>query len=502
MIAGLIAFAGFYAIANRFQLVNSVLYRAAADDWVNAAWNFATLAVQAAALLGAVIFLPKKWFWAALVLIALSVMPNLGFGQTVGGMLGAAELGWLFAEARQAGHAAGEFAGSFVLVAIQLIAAIALLIAARKMLAAPERAGAFIGTALFIIPSLLITNPLGAERNAYSYLAGLAFAEAPPARARVTLEPQMDGAPQHIIWLVDESVAYEPFQRLLMPKLLEMDVTNFGPAASMGNCSAPSNVALRSGVDVRNAGPETDLRATPSIWTYAHKAGYKTSLIDGQTRGAPQNLLLDPERALIDDYQGAGGDLDVDDRIAVMLNASIKDDRKSFTYVVLRGVHFQYRDHYPKGAIPEDSPRQLKYETALEYSKHDFFKRLLDGVDRSKVAIAYLSDHGQNLESGKLAHCTSDPGADEFRIPLLAFLPPDLQARYDNRAIGERSVSQLFPATLGWMGYDRAAVDQAYDNDLDQIPARYVWFGRNVIPMTRGDTIEVTAGSAFPGSDK
>ncbi len=502
MIVGLIAFAGFYAVANRFQLVNAVLYRAAADDWVNAGWNFAILAAQAAALLGAIVFLPKRWFGAVLSLIMLSIIPNLGFGQTIGGLLGAPELGWMFAEARQAGHAAGEFTRPLVLVAVQLIIAAALLLAARKLLAIPARGNALIGTGLLIIPSLLISYPLGAERNAYSYLIGLAFAEAPPARGNVALVPQTESAPSHIVWLVDESVAYEPFQRLMMPKLLDAGATDFGPAASMGHCSAPANVALRSGVDVRNVSPVTDLRATPSIWAYARKAGYRTSLIDGQTTGAPQNLLLKPELALIDDYQGVAGDLDTDDRIAEMLNARLKSGEKSFNYALLRGVHFQYRDHYPKGAIPSGSPKQLQYETALEYSKRDFFERLLDGVDRNKVAILYLSDHGQNLEGGMLAHCSSDPSADEFRIPLLAFLPEGLRAGYADRASGERSASQLFPATLGWMGYDHSVVTQAYDNDLDQRTARYVWFGRNVIPMTRGDTIEVSAGNTFPGSGK
>src|SRR5690606_14149895 len=116
-------------------------------------------------------------------------------------------------------------------------------------------------------------------------------------------------------------------------------------------CSAPANLALRSGVDVRNAGPDMDLRATPSIWAYARKAGYRTALIDGQTTGAPQNLLLPPERALIDEVETVGDGIDTDRAIARRINARLKAPGRSFTYAVLRGVHFQYRDHVPPGAL-------------------------------------------------------------------------------------------------------------------------------------------------------
>src|SRR5690606_2185431 len=127
----------------------------------------------------------------------------------------------------------------------------------------------------------------------------------------------------------------------------------------------------------------------PSIWAYARKAGYRTLLIDGQTSGPPQNLVLPPERALIDELRPAAGALDTDLRIAEALNEQLRGPGRSFTYVVLRGVHFQYRDHYPAGLVPADSPPSLQYDTALTYSKGRFFDRLLTGVERSEVAIVY-----------------------------------------------------------------------------------------------------------------
>ena len=125
---------------------------------------------------------------------------------------------------------------------------------------------------------------------------------------------------------------------------------------------------------------------------------------------------------------------------------------RSFTYVNLRGVHFQYRDHYPPGAVPAESPATLQYETALAYSKGHFFERLLAGVDREDVAVIYTSDHGQNLAPGVLPHCSRAPVADEFRVPLLAFLPPALAASYPKQVPSGHSTSQIFPTTLIWMG--------------------------------------------------
>ena len=223
-------------------------------------------------------------------------------------------------------------------------------------------------------------------------------------------------------------------------------------------------------------------------------------LIDGQTAGAPQNLLLPPEAALIDELRPMAGGIDTDLRIARTVNKQLKAPGKSFTLVVLRGVHFQYRDHYPAGAIPADSPVALQYDTALTWSKRGFFDALLGGVDREQVAIVYTSDHGQNLTPGALPHCSQAPVADEFRVPLRAFLPDALAARYAAAPRSGHSTSQIFPATLGWMGYDRAAVQARYDRDLDGPTLRYVWFGRSVIPAGTGSEVSVSAGPDFPGN--
>lgn len=507
--AGLPLFACGYALANRFQLTHDVVYRLAASDPASAASAFAVLAAQAAGFLAALVWLPRRWAMLLLGLAGVSILVNLGYSGLVSELLSAGTLAWMAAEARQAGNAAGEFGGALLLAGAQAALAVALFAAARSLLLrsglVPAGRGlAWLGAALLLLPGLLIRPldrwPEGAERNLYGLAWELATAAPPPPRGAVTLVPDSAEAPRHIVWLIDESVAAAPFGRLVAPMLAKVPHSDFGTAAALGHCSAPAQVALRSGVEVRNAGKDTDLRRTPSIWGYARRAGYRTMLIDGQTAGAPQNLLLAPEAALIDELRPMAGGIDTDLRIAQALNKRMKAPGKSFTMVVLRGVHFQYRDHYPAGAIPADSPVALQYDTALRWSKRGFFDALLAGVDREQVAIVYTSDHGQNLTPGALPHCSRSPVAEEFRVPLLAFLPEPLAAGYAAAPRAGHSTSQIFPATLGWMGYDRAAVQARYDRDLDAATARYVWFGRGVIPTGARGEVSVTAGPGFPGS--
>lgn len=505
---GLLLFAAGFAIANRYQLTHGVLYRVAAGDWPNAVGNFALLAAQAAALLAAIRLLGQKLFVVAMALAFVSIGTNLAYGQTLGDTIDAAKLAWMVAEARQAGNVAGEFAKPLALAIAQALAAIALFVAARAALLqgrAPPGGTArnSLGLAVLVAPSLM--GPLlgfesgAAGRNLYALAAEVALAEPPPPRAPVELTPHPVGSPRHIVWLVDESVAYDPFARLIAPRLRALDHIDFGMTAALGHCSAPSNLALRSGVDVRGAGPRMDLRATPSIWAYARKAGYRTVLIDGQTRGAPQNLLLPPERVLIDELRQMAGSLDTDLGIAEALNRQLRAPGRTFSYVVLRGVHFQYRDHYPAGSIPAESPPVRQYETALTYSKGRFFERLLQGLDRDEVALVYTSDHGQNLRPGAIPHCSPAPVPAELHVPLLAFLPERLAARYAQAPRSGHAASQIFPATLIWMGYDPAAVQRRYDNDLTLPPAKYVRFGRDVVPLRAGDSIGVHIAAHFPG---
>ena len=507
--AAMLVFGLGYGTANRFQLIHGVAYRFAAGDSGGAIAALGFMAFQAAIFMAALFLFPRRWAGVLLTLAGLSILINIGYSQIVDELIDGGSLAWMLAEVRQAGNAAGQFGGEFLWVAVQVVVALLLFVLARKLArrAVPMPWSPGIGALLIIL--LIVPGPIyrhfevwpeAAERNLYGLGWDLANAPPPPPRAAPGMTPDRRTAtPRHIVWVIDESIAEAPFRRLIAPMLAAVPHEDFGVAASLGHCSAPAQVALRSGVDVRRASAATDLRVTAPIWAFAKAAGYRTVLIDGQTSGPPQNLLLPPERALIDDYRAMAGGIDADLKIADALNVRMRGTERSFTYAVLRGVHFQYRDHYPAGTIAANSPVALQYDTALGWSKRKFFGRLLAGVDREAVAIVYTSDHGQNLTPGALPHCSREAVADEFRVPLLAFLPADQSARYAKAPRTGHSASQIFPATLIWMGYDPAAVAARYDRDLDQPTARFVWFGRTVIPTGAETAVDVTAGPDFPG---
>lgn len=513
LFAGLLMFAAGYALINQWLLTHAVLYRAAAFDYSSAGLAMASLAVQALLLLAAIILLPRKWFAAGLILIIFSAGINGIYGQIISDTLDLPKTGWLLTEARQAGAAAGEFAGPLALALGKLLLAVILLIGARRVLRGPVfhllgnrfagRGFAVTITTLLVLPSFLWPafgfHPLAAERNVYSFAAAILIADPPPERAAVTAIPAGKTSVKKIIWLVDESISHTGFERIIAPDIADLDFVNFGEAASMGHCSTPSNVALRSGVNVHAVSNSTDLRRTASIWRYAAKAGYTTIMIDGQVSGPPQNQLLPPEKAWIDDYQSAASGLKTDLAIARSLNASLQTEGKKFVYAILRGVHFQYRDHYPEGALPKGSSTQAQYDKAISYSKDGFFDALLDGVDRSQVAIFYTSDHGQNIADGVTPHCSGRPVAEEFSVPLIAFLPPNMHGDYAASGQAGRSHSQLFPTTLTLMGYDATYATENYDNILTRPTDRFVWFGRGVVPVEDGGTIDVQSANRFPG---
>lgn len=504
--AALVAVA--YALFNEQQLIHGVLYRLGAHDPRSALVNFVALAAQAAVLLAAVVWLPRRWFMILGVLGAISAAVFMGYQQVLHERLDTASLAWMLGERREANAALATFATPLGIAAAKWLVAIAVILAARRLtIGWRKRSIAPVASLALVVAFALASLPfsaigydtVGSERALYVYGARMLLAEPPPPRANVVLEPAPDSKIRKVVWLIDESVSHDAYARLLAPALAPYDAIDFGEAASMAHCSSPANVALRSGVDVARVSPQTDLRATPSIWGYARRAGYRTRLIDGQVSGAPQNLLLDPERTLIDDYIPAAAGIDTDRDIARAINRDLKLPGKSFTYAVLAGAHFQYRDHYPAGTLPADAPLSAQYDAAVAYSKRDFFAHLLDGIDRKTVAIFYTSDHGQNVQDRVPPHCSANPVHAEYSVPLVALLPHDEAALLSARPSHGRGQSQLFPTTLWLMGYPRGAVEAKYDRLLDGRTKRYATFGRSVVPTATGDTIDVSVSPRFPG---
>ncbi|NCP10454.1 MAG: hypothetical protein GW859_00610 [Sphingomonadales bacterium] len=507
--AALALFALAYALINEQQLVHRILYRLAAHDRASAILNFTALGIQALALLAATIVLPRRWYAVAFILLMISAGFTMGYQQVMGEPLDAPTVQWVFGERRLAVQAGATFLVPLAVAAAKWLATGALMLATRRLLYRRDAGRTAIvaaAIALIAAPLPLMAagiSTIGSERALYQFGVEVLRAEPPPPRAAVAIgRPTLADAPPvgHIVWLVDESIAYDAYARLVAPSLAAYRPIDFGLTAAMANCSSPANVAMRSGVAVDTVSPSTDLRATPSIWGYARHAGYRTIMIDGQVSGgAPQNLLLPPERALIDGVVAAEAGYTTDLEIAGRINRTLKTPGKSLTYAVLAGAHFQYRDHYPPGTIPAGSPLTAQYDAAVATSKRGFFDALLAGVDRDRVAIIYTSDHGQNVQAARPPHCSADPVRAEYEVPMVALVPPARAEFLAPAAPGVRSQSQIFPMVLWLMGYDRAEVERRTDNLPGRPTRAYVRFGRSVVPLAKGDRIDVVRSAVFPG---
>jgi glucan phosphoethanolaminetransferase (alkaline phosphatase superfamily) len=499
--AGVAVFGCSYLLINYTQLLHKVYYRyASAGDIENALINLASFSIQGLMLLIACVYFNPAMMAALCVVVSISSLVHLSYSQILGGNIDLSAMTWMLGEARQASNAILEFLPAVAMAVLKVSVAVGLLFVSRALLRPSVLRGkkaksgtvkasivaVTVGVALLAATLQAASLPQANETSAYA-LAARAFFETHPNRLPVDVEPDKSRQPiPKIVWLIDESVSAEGAAVALADSIKKFQPIDFGEVASMGNCSASSNAALRWGVDVLNVDNKTDLRITPTIWGYAKKAGYRTTLIDGQVTGPPQNMVWAPERQLIDDFYPEGGGIDTDSKIAGMVNKILNRPGLDFVYVVLRGAHYAYESNYPKGNIDQDATLKNKYIEAIRYSKSSFFERIFQSVDRENVFAIYTSDHGQDLTPGRVPHCNLKPNAAEFSVPLLIFSSKRMGIQLGMLSTANdltgRSHSQIFPSSIVMMGYPPSHAMEKYDMLLNEFSKRYVWFDRSMIP--------------------
>jgi hypothetical protein len=329
-------------------------------------------------------------------------------------------------------------------------------------------------------------------------------------RQKVSIPLVAAGRRRDVVLIVDESVlgSYldldnpEGVRSGLLEPRPGIAVHNFGYAASITNCSVGSNLTLRHG------GTRADYRrinaTMPSIWAYAHRAGFRTVYLDGQqTGGRLHNLMDEGERAEIDEFiqfdhvPVRDRDMAAADRVAALL----RDGKRDFIMVNKVGAHFPVHDKYPNsfmryrpalarglfedisdtgsragfGGGADDWRRYRNaYRNTLLWNVGAFFDRLLAGADLSKATLIYTSDHGQDLhergDPGVTTHCSSDPVDEEGLVPLAVVEgsgAPSLDWTTSLAANRDHSSDyDIFPTLLGLMGYDPVRVRALYGPSL------------------------------------
>ena len=280
----------------------------------------------------------------------------------------------------------------------------------------------------------------------------------------------------HIIYVIDESIRGDLLtinnpQLNTTPKIASLlenkAYYNYGVISSTTNCSATSNLLLRTGGQP-NQLPDTSgkLFSKSSLFTYAQHAGITTHYLDGQVSHAsrPQNFFSTSEIESIDEYlplktvadiHGYEIDFELTRRLVKIIQGQ---NGTSFTYINKFGTHFPYETTYPNA--PSGLSKKEHYQKALQWTVDDYLVDLIQKLEatKQKAIIVYTSDHGQGLgEEGSLStHCLPEnPTTYQASVPLLMIgINTELPKHLKPTLGGQYSQFQVASSLLQLMGYN------------------------------------------------
>lgn len=313
-----------------------------------------------------------------------------------------------------------------------------------------------------------------------------------PDISPIDMQPAQRSEINKIVLVVDESVPYQAYLEVLQKRWAGWMGADYGQAASLANCSAASNSLLRWGFRANRMLAGEDPRLAPTIWSYAHTAGFETWLIDGQRSGSYQNYMRAKEAALIDHYVGVSAGMETDRSIAELLHQILLRPGRQMLYVNKAGAHFPYQDRYP--AEPDAPARTLQqqHRSAVKYSTQDFLDVALRDLPTRDVMIVYTSDHGEQFTGVGAPHCNAIPVWQEFSVPILLIS--------GNREISQQAAAaadllrnrvshaRIFPTLLSAMGYALPSAEAEYGPSLLTGHATEIYYrvGSNPIPGNSG----------------
>jgi len=478
-----------YAVMNHL-LLSDIWEQLPARPYYKSGAYLAWLACGFATFAALVFTAPRVLLIAVLPIFFVSLAMNYGYVVIARTRLSLDVIEWLPHEAGQLSNAWAEYGRDIAVALAEAAVVLALFLLIRRALLTDARlakhltrtgtriaaTGAFVA---FQGASVVLQPPLSvAETNLFVFGVPSLFSAVPdPGVAPV--KPAAAPAVRHVVLVVDESVTYDAYMKVIAPSLGAFPAAEFGEAASTANCSASSNALLRWGVEKARIGDAAyDPRTNPTIWGYAKAAGFRTVLIDGQSRGSMHNYLNRKEFALIDEFVPAYTDQNTDHRIALMLNDRLRSATSQFIYVVKHGAHFPYEMNYPKGALPPDAGRLDKYLAAVRYASVGFFDRLGKDLPFEHILLVYTSDHGQDFRQ-RAAHCNAQPHADEYSVPLavMSAAPTVRELLAAAGGMRDRASHLNIFSTLVWsFGFPREWVERTYGPTLAGPPAPYVTY--------------------------
>ena len=466
-----------------------------------AIWGISGLALAIAVLQ------PERWarlFWA--LIIAFSTAVGWGYHQASQSELTAFDVISLWNARHEAGRAGEQYA-QFVWMGLGLFA-IAFVLMGAGPAAWGERSKRWLKRLLWVpalpvaaIAGIVYLKGGGGSQSMPQQFAPLAVTgvtavrialNPPQPRREVAWVPDSNARQEKILVLVDESIradytSLEPGNPLT-PNLAKSSthLIDYGRTISGGNCSHYSNAILRFLVDRDNIIQSAN--TNPTIWDYAHKAGYRTVFVDAQagsirTASALQNFMTLEEKGKIDSFH-AIQDVpaqEADERLMGIVAEELAKPGPVLIYATKNGAHFPYDESYPQESakfhptVTETGEtfegRAGSYMNAIAWSVDRLWPRLMESVISTKATMIYTSDHGQIVEPVGLTHChVTDPETRTALVPMMLYIPEGASRdRYASAAITLKDKASHFmiPATLlSFMGYSETDVMGTYNMSL------------------------------------
>jgi glucan phosphoethanolaminetransferase (alkaline phosphatase superfamily) len=306
----------------------------------------------------------------------------------------------------------------------------------------------------------------------------------------ILFEPRSKPRRENILLIIDESVRYdfvngeESNSVLRLKSNSKWNIYDYGSATSGNNCSAESNVILRKGPKPEHLGAE--IQENPLIWSYAKKAGFKTTLIDAQ-RGGQGHDYFDKEELKMIDNNIITSDYESDRDIAKELSKLLKS-AGNFVIIIKKGPHFPYSNRYPKSFAPSfksnyinEKQNRIEYARAIMYQTGGFFEELFSESIKPSTLMIYTSDHGQNLEDKVGAtHCTAtgNPYQGEGMVPMLVIDNKNNEQISSYSQINHNKTSHfnIFSTLLYYLGYEQNDYLNHYGNSLIEPVNRLGYF--------------------------
>lgn len=409
------------------------------------------------------------------------------------------------------GAAITEFISIIALATALTVAALGALYWLRSQLSLPFRLSPSIASATLLLPWLLPVLYLMVANGGYlmthfalpmKVASSLAYVAQKPLyqgeRSAVLLSVSEAASQYHLMLIVDESIRGDllsinggplsttPYLSALFHQKNtggELNWHNYGVVNATANCSATSNLLLRTGVTAQRLPLETDaLFKQPNIFQYAKTAGYHSVYMDAQVKGRRlNNFFTQHEINRIDEYWVMKNRHDLpehllDQKMAEDIGQLLANARgPQFYYINKSGTHFPYDVTFPAENYPISTTKKDTYVQALNWSVDEFFKVLIPALSQAKlpVVVIYTSDHGQGLgeQGNHSTHCLPKAvPVEQALVPLLMISVGDDEQgsiiRPFKQQAGVYSQFQVFPTLLTLLGYP--SLPEEYGIDLSQ----------------------------------